>query len=100
MRHNGGMAPSRPKLREARLAAGLTQQELADRLGLAQTVIARWESGTREPRVRAAVRVSEVLDTTANAIWTTSDPERKRGRAVAAADPMTTSEVPDEVRPP
>lgn len=62
------MAP-RPLLREARLSAELTQQELADRLGADQAVIARWESGVREPRVLAAVRLSEVLGTTANAIW-------------------------------
>lgn len=60
---------SRPLLREARLTGGLTQQELADRLGVDQAVIARWESGAREPRVHAAVRLSEVLGTTANAIW-------------------------------
>jgi transcriptional regulator with XRE-family HTH domain len=77
MRNNDGMASPRPRLCEARLAAGLTQQELADRLGVAQTVIARWESGTREPRVYAAVRVSEALGTTANAIWLTPDPDQR-----------------------
>jgi transcriptional regulator with XRE-family HTH domain len=63
------MAIGRPRLREVRLSAGLTQQQLADRLGLDQAVIARWETGAQEPRVRAAVRLSEALGTTANALW-------------------------------
>ena len=37
------------KLKAARLAAGLTQAQLAERLGIQQTSIARYESGTREP---------------------------------------------------
>jgi len=43
-------------IREARLRSGLTQQELAERLGTAQSVIARWESGHRSPTVETLVR--------------------------------------------
>jgi transcriptional regulator with XRE-family HTH domain len=64
------------RLRDARLAAGLSQRALAERLGVPQPVIARWETGAREPRVRAAVRVAEALGTTANAIWPPPDRER------------------------
>ncbi|MEJ7785579.1 MAG: helix-turn-helix transcriptional regulator [Solirubrobacteraceae bacterium] len=63
------MAHQPTRLREARLAAGLTQQALADRIGARQPHVARWESGAHEPRARMAVRVSEVLGTTANALW-------------------------------
>jgi transcriptional regulator with XRE-family HTH domain len=64
------MAIDRPRLREARERKGLTQAQLAERLGVDQAVIAKWESGSREPRVRVAVRLSQALETTANAIWT------------------------------
>ena len=65
-----GMAePYRPLLREARRAAGLTQTQLADLLGVAQQHVARWETGRVEPRARIAVRVSEALGTTVNALW-------------------------------
>jgi transcriptional regulator with XRE-family HTH domain len=67
---------SRPLLREARRSAGLTQQRLADRLGVDQAVIARWETGVREPRVHAAIRVSEVLGTTVNELWP-PDPKKE-----------------------
>ncbi len=36
-------------IREARLRAGLTQCELGERLGKAQSVIARWERGDATP---------------------------------------------------
>jgi len=46
-------------VRIARLRAGLSQRDLAARLGLPQSSVARWESGARQPRVdslRAAIR--------------------------------------------
>ena len=38
-------------IREARLRAGLTQQQLADRTGRERSVIARWEQGAVSPSV-------------------------------------------------
>lgn len=43
-------------IKEARKRAGLTQQELAQRLSTTQSVIARWESGRRSPTFATAVR--------------------------------------------
>lgn len=45
-------------IREARLKAGLTQTELAERLGRERAQVARWETGGQEPgfeNVRAVV---------------------------------------------
>ena len=36
-------------IREARLLAGLSQEELAERLGMPRQSIARWERGAVEP---------------------------------------------------
>jgi transcriptional regulator with XRE-family HTH domain len=92
-RYNVVMAAERPQLRQARLAAGLTQQELADRLGVPQPVIARWESGDREPRVRAAVRLAEELGTTANAIWPPESERPDSERAEPAPKKRARAEV-------
>ncbi|MCL1985737.1 MAG: helix-turn-helix domain-containing protein [Betaproteobacteria bacterium] len=43
----------------ARTAAGLSQQELAERLHTTQSVIARLESGTHAPSVSTLKRVAE-----------------------------------------
>ena len=46
-------------IREARRRAGISQQELARRMGTRQPVVARWETGRRAPDydlVSAAVR--------------------------------------------
>jgi transcriptional regulator with XRE-family HTH domain len=46
-------------LREARLRAGITQQQLAGRAGTSQSAIARWESGAVHPsfeRLRELIR--------------------------------------------
>jgi transcriptional regulator with XRE-family HTH domain len=45
-------------IREARLKAGLTQTELAERLGRDRAQVARWETGGQEPsfeNLRSAV---------------------------------------------
>ena len=44
-------------IREARLRAGLSQYELADRSGLKRGVIARWEQGTVAPSVETLIEL-------------------------------------------
>jgi transcriptional regulator with XRE-family HTH domain len=44
-------------LREARLRAGLTQAELARRIGRSQSQIARWENGKVEPSLETLRRL-------------------------------------------
>ena len=44
-------------VRLARLKAGLTQRQLADRLGVTQPVVAAYESGRRQPTVPTLMRI-------------------------------------------
>jgi transcriptional regulator with XRE-family HTH domain len=46
-------------IREARRLAGLTQAELAERLGTAQSAVSNWERGRDTPRVDTLARVLE-----------------------------------------
>lgn len=43
-------------IKEARRRAGLTQQELAEKMATTQSVIARWESGRRSPTFATLTR--------------------------------------------
>jgi transcriptional regulator with XRE-family HTH domain len=49
------------KLRAARTAAGLTQADLAGRIGTDQTVITSWESRGVRPSARSLGRISQAL---------------------------------------
>jgi transcriptional regulator with XRE-family HTH domain len=44
---------------KARVSAGLTQRELAARIGSSQPTVARWESGAQLPSVRSLTRIAE-----------------------------------------
>ena len=103
----------------ARLRAGLTQRDLAERLGLPQSSIARWESAARQPSaasLQAAVRACG-LDVVAGLravdrsndgfIWELLDlePGERLRRQVAAANGTRAlraagrESVPDEFSP-
>ena len=46
----------------ARKAAGLTQQELADRLGVIQQQVAKWEAAGANPQTKTLKRIAEALE--------------------------------------
>jgi DNA-binding XRE family transcriptional regulator len=48
-------------LRQARRRSGLSQQQLADRVGVARRTVGRLEDGTRAPSVEVAARLSLAL---------------------------------------
>ena len=53
--------PFAEALIETREAAGLTQRQLAERVGMSQQAIARWELGTSEPRPGALLKLRAEL---------------------------------------
>ncbi|RLF21563.1 MAG: hypothetical protein DRJ68_03175 [Thermoprotei archaeon] len=53
--------PTPEELRRMRLMAGLTQRELAERAGVSQSLIARIESGTVDPRLSTLRRILKAL---------------------------------------
>jgi len=48
----------------ARLKAGMTQKELAEKTGIRQSVISDYEQGKRKMTLKAATRFAEVLNIT------------------------------------
>lgn len=52
-----------PAMRRAiRQAAGVTQQRIADELGVDRVTVTRWEAGRRHPRGELAARYTRLLD--------------------------------------
>ena len=70
-----GMAHHQNAMREARTTAGLTQQALADLLGVHQPTVAAWEAGRVLPRLDTARKLATALSTTVDALWPTQPPE-------------------------
>jgi len=56
------------RLRDARIACGFSQQQLAAKLGVAQSTIAMWESGKSMPRRSSMARLAGLLSTSVAAL--------------------------------
>lgn len=54
----------RRALVQARLDAGLTQRQMAERLGVKQPALARWEAGTTMPTLDTLYRLAKALNLT------------------------------------
>ena len=50
-------------IKKARLDAGLTQIEVAEKLGVAQAQYTRWENGGRNPKDETVEKLAEIFDT-------------------------------------
>lgn len=53
-------------LKEARKTLGLTQKQIAEKLGVVESCYANWEQGRTEPNISMLRLLSEILDTTPN----------------------------------
>jgi transcriptional regulator with XRE-family HTH domain len=82
---------SRPnRLRQARLAADLTQSELGRRTGFEQTQISKWENGRAGLSLATAVRLSAVLGCHAEDLYSAAGGD---GLFVAVAEQEQGSEA-------
>lgn len=57
------------RLKEARNNAGLTQEQLAKKLGLAKSTITGYEKGTSEPNMITVKNLMDILKVDANYLW-------------------------------
>lgn len=68
-----GHTTKNTKIAQARMAAGLLQQEVADMLGVRIQQYGRWETGRYTPKTADLIRIGEVLGVD----WTTLIEEKK-----------------------
>lgn len=50
------------QLKKYREAMGLSQQELADRLGVRQSTVGMWENGTNKPRHSTLIKIADFFN--------------------------------------
>ena len=70
------------KIASARKEKGMTQEMLAEQLGVTRQAVARWETGLSVPDAGMLVRIAGALDTTVNDLLGEEEPEQ--GRDLAA----------------
>ena len=51
-----------PSVRRIRQGLGLSQRELARRIGVARATVTRWENGTRHPSKVAKVAIQSIVE--------------------------------------
>ena len=69
---------------------GLTQAQLAERVGVSQATVSQWESGTRTPSGEAVVALARVFDTSAD-FCSGSSTNRSGSCPTSATSPKTSS---------
>lgn len=57
------------KIKDLRDYHGISQRELARRIGVGKTTISEIERGDRLPNVMTAIRIARALKTTVEEIW-------------------------------
>lgn len=75
------------KLRMLRTGQKLTQQQLADRLGVAKSVVSYYEAGERYPSYDVLVRIARIFHTTTDYLL-----DIKRERVIDVSD-LTEDEI-------
>lgn len=71
------------KIVQLRKEQGLSQEELAERLGLSRQAVSRWESGTALPDAGNLLQLSRLFDVTADYLL---DEERESPEALTVAN--------------
>ena len=61
-------------IRQVREVQGVSQRELARRLGVSQPVVARWEAGRDSPRLDTLQRIAEALEVNLEVIFSGRSP--------------------------
>jgi transcriptional regulator with XRE-family HTH domain len=75
-------------VKRMRQAAGLSQSELARRLGTTQSAIARWETGEVSPRLDTLERIAAACGLDAHIVWAeTGDVDRSQIRRQLSLTP-------------
>ncbi|HIT32589.1 MAG TPA: helix-turn-helix transcriptional regulator [Candidatus Enterenecus stercoripullorum] len=76
------------KLAQARRKHNLTQEQLAEQLGVTRQAVSRWESDTAYPETDKIVRMSEILGVSCD--WLLRDGEDSPDGSAPTASPVVT----------
>ena len=82
-------------LKQCRKQKGISQAELASKLGVTQQAVGKWESGKSSPDPATVARIAEILSTTADFLLglyrPVSNAATPRGALFSATTPRASS---------
>jgi predicted transcriptional regulator len=81
--------PSPQELKAKRVKLGLRQSDVADRAAISQSMVARIEAGTVDPRVSTLAKIVEVLNSAERSAVTAGDLMHRPVLSVTPADTIT-----------
>src|SRR3954453_187939 len=84
----------RAELAKARRAAGLTQEELAHRLGVDRSTVGRWEAGAGDPILRARRELADALGVDPAALASLLDDPPEYDPPADETGPLRLTELP------
>lgn len=79
-------------LREARLSAGMSQKDVAEKIGVAKSTYSLYESGSREPDVKKIRKLAEILGVSGDMLLGISDNDPSTLAAHFDGDDLTPEE--------
>lgn len=75
------------KLYELRRAAGLSQEELAERLGVSRQAVSKWENGAAQPELSKLVELSRLYGVSVDELLSLEEAEKtEESKSTAAGD--------------
>lgn len=89
------MCFQRHRLRKARLAAGMSQEQLARVINTSERNIRRWESGSNQPRFESVAALAEATGRDVDFFLTADEPESsdddedRPSSSLASSDSLT-----------
>ncbi len=74
------------RLRELRNESGLTQNELASRLGVSGQTILNWENGIYEPKISQLIQLADLFNVTVDYLIERPNNEKEIGNILKALE--------------
>ncbi len=73
------MTMTRQNLRDRREELGISQEEMADMLGVDRSTYVRYETGLRTPPLQVAIRIAEILKSDIPSLFAPDVPIQPKG---------------------
>ncbi len=88
------------KLYELRRAAGLSQEELAEKLSVSRQAVSKWENGAAQPELSKLVELSRLYGVSVDVLLSLEEAEKAETEPGAPADTTAPSQPPSDASAP